>query len=735
MSRLSSFILLSALAAGALTFSAAAAQADACPDRPTRLWTGMEGRVTPGDPNRLRETPSTAAAQVGALDPGATFSVLGGPECSGGYRWWQVEAGDQSGWTAEGDANGYFVEPLLPQVAPIMRWGSGTPRDVVWTDDYIAVAGSGGVFIFDAAQPDAAPRALEPLDNWPSQLAADPSNSNRLAVLTGSRVTFWDVAAGEPTLSWTNGGASQVDPAFSDDGARFLTANGFQAFVWDAQTGDLLTTFGDEARPVNSAALSPDGRQVLTSASDGSLRLWDAETGTLLRGQFDLSPDIVREAVGAVAFTPDGRAVASADRSGHIRVWPLDDPGAVIEYEREYRGDPATPGVSDLRFIDAHTFVTAETSATGGVRLWRLDDAITQVAEIDPYGFALASQVAVSPDATQVAAVMRYQDGYGVEIIDLESFEIVQTVGDFRDVNRFTLSQDGTRLVTDGLGPRPYYDTADGEVIAELQLNGGEYVTGSAISPDNNLITACVAEGAISYDPVILGWSLMESREPFTLLEEFAFTSGGICKQTFIGPNTLGFFSDDGVYAGPRFGGDYAQLIARAQTGPYGPYDGAFGPLGVLGRRDQGFTIFDLDDPAGDNIVVELPWAQNFESRSVVSPFALYADGTRLVRRGEAAPEDIDFYDINGTRAVRRVTLSGAAPVSALAFSADGRFVASGQSDGSVILWDIASEFPVLQLTGSFGLVTTLAFSPDGSRLYGSGQDNVVKVWSLDALA
>src|SRR5690606_4763045 len=129
------------------------------------------------------------------------------------------------------------------------------------------------------------------------------------------------------------------------------------------------------------------------------------------------------------------------------------------------------------------------------------------------------------------------------------------------------------------------------------------------------------------------GWSLLESRQPFTLLEAYAFTTGGVCEQTFITANTLGFFSDDGVYASPRAGGDYERILPRSQAGPY---EAMAGVHGLLGARDTGFTLFTLDDPTGPTAVVELPWTQNFEASPVYWPLALHPDGTQLVRRGEA---------------------------------------------------------------------------------------------------
>lgn len=80
---------------------------------PSRLSPGSRGRVTPGDPNTLRSSPSVGGQKLGTIPAGAVFDVLVGPECSGGYLWWQVRFEGRTGWTAEGDAHEYWLEPYV----------------------------------------------------------------------------------------------------------------------------------------------------------------------------------------------------------------------------------------------------------------------------------------------------------------------------------------------------------------------------------------------------------------------------------------------------------------------------------------------------------------------------------------------------------------------------------------------------------------------------------------------
>ena len=71
-----------------------------------------------------------------------------------------------------------------------------------------------------------------------------------------------------------------------------------------------------------------------------------------------------------------------------------------------------------------------------------------------------------------------------------------------------------------------------------------------------------------------------------------------------------------------------------------------------------------------------------------------------------------------------------------MAFSPDGRWVASGGGDNTVKLWDAeAGGKPVRNFRGHASVVRRVAFSPDGKRLASASLDKTVKVWDLTPLS
>lgn len=120
---------------------AASAQSE-CPtpaNMPARLAAGMWARIPPDPrlPNNVRAEPGIAGMRVGQLTAGQVFAVVDGPRCADGYVWWQVESGALSGWTAEGDAADYWIEPLAAPVLP--DDGSVPPVCAAPPEDYTRV--------------------------------------------------------------------------------------------------------------------------------------------------------------------------------------------------------------------------------------------------------------------------------------------------------------------------------------------------------------------------------------------------------------------------------------------------------------------------------------------------------------------------------------------------------------------------------------------------------------------
>lgn len=82
---------------------------------PTRLRLDSYAYVNPEPPlpNNLRSEAGEENSLLGTIEPGQAMKILDGPKCADGWFWWKVQTleTDLVGWTAEGDAQNYWLIP------------------------------------------------------------------------------------------------------------------------------------------------------------------------------------------------------------------------------------------------------------------------------------------------------------------------------------------------------------------------------------------------------------------------------------------------------------------------------------------------------------------------------------------------------------------------------------------------------------------------------------------------
>lgn len=112
--------------------------------------------------------------------------------------------------------------------------------------------------------------------------------------------------------------------AFSLDGTVLTSAaciwndpgEEMELFTWDARTGRRRLAPTDLQGYTLSLALTPDGKALAATASDGTVRVWDTISLTE-RMRFGTG----RVFVSALAITPDGGWLATPDREGNVVLW------------------------------------------------------------------------------------------------------------------------------------------------------------------------------------------------------------------------------------------------------------------------------------------------------------------------------------------------------------------------------------------------------------------------------
>ncbi len=137
----------------------------------------------------------------------------------------------------------------------------------------------------------------------------------------GNVIKTWDTNTWQEIATFTHvtERTDYHDVLFSPDGQEVViaTIENVEIVFWDLETMQIVDEFPEHTRAPYQIAFSPDGSLLASASDDGTLRMWDMETGMNIR--------IIRNGleVGAVAFSPDGTLIAFSLWGVGVQVWAV----------------------------------------------------------------------------------------------------------------------------------------------------------------------------------------------------------------------------------------------------------------------------------------------------------------------------------------------------------------------------------------------------------------------------
>ena len=385
-------------------------------------------------------------------------------------------------------------------------------------------------------------------------------------------------------------GAPVRDVALSADGQYAATA-GFDdlAILWDVETREQIVRFYGHEAGVNAVAFLPPALgavrpRVVTVSDDGSVRIWDGDTGLNLAVLDGHTQKVV-----AVATSPDGTQIVTGSWDRSVRVWDVDS-GEALAVLEDHKGS-----VNAVRFLpDGSGVVSA--GYDGDVRVSPLDGSQ------EPYRFAKVgfpiNAIALSGDGSTLVTGSADQT---VRVWDMTTRDKKQELEGFHDgaVLAVAASQDGSQFASGGVGGALLiWDAGASEPRINKQVEHYRAVWAMTFSPDGGQIYAA------GVDAVVRGWNTVDGESIIgetTRFQPVARVSPALANsESAVERGSYQYrkcaichaLTDDGI---DRSGPSLANLFGR-EAGTWGGYvySDALTGTGVVWSEETVDRLFDI---------------------------------------------------------------------------------------------------------------------------------------------
>lgn len=593
----------------------------------------------------------------------------------------------------------------LPEGAKY-RLGKGRIHKVLYAPngEYIAVDSSIGIWIYDANTGETL-RLYSNKDTQINRIEFSPDGST-LSYFDGfDSVHIVDTSTWKIIKRILLYGNSIRSVIFSPDRNTLVSANSsysqkdYTMTSWDVNTGELKTTLEGHTGPITSMAFSSDGKTLVTSSWDRSVRIWDVATGDN-KYTFKKHTDGVKK----IIFYPKSNIFAAVgyNRSG-VYEWDI--------ATGSFLGEAAIPVTSNSTFSPNGSLIAI--ANYNNLSLWDFESK-EKLFELTSHTNDIGTPtIAFSPDGQTLVSG---GDGELFFWDVMTGARKLSIPGHTTYLNGLAISPNNRTVATGGRNVIHFWDISTGEYKRTLYEHGEKNWT-MAFSPDGQSLASEI------------GWSIriwnLNHGVPIATLKGYPGNSAS-------GYGVISIaYSPDGRYLASASSDGTVQLwyLGRTHKGTLsghkeGLWDIAFSPDSrylVSGSLDDTVRLWDVENEE----LITTFIGHTADVRSVA-----YSPKGNLIASG-SKDSSVILWDVSTGKQIRQL-FGHPSWVSSVAFSPNGETLASvGDRDNLIRLWDVPSGEPLPPLSGQY---SRISFSADGRNFVSMSSDGTALVWDWKSI-